>query len=293
MAQYLARMGIPSSFYLLSCHSYYFQRIDSRKRNPELVKLIHALILTGCEIGLHNDAFEYGVKGHEHIKCEIDWLRSKGAKIRGTAAHNNLASYKAENYEVFKERVLFQRKTRLPIGKLSERKLGLTYEGTFTKPKPDLNSNLIEEYISAIPPSVQSKAWMKRYLNENPYHEWLMDYQFWLIGEDEWIISSKHIFKWKVSLEVVIDTIINAPLNTSIVFVLHPDYFQPITIISGYNPKTKSADHEVSKTLKRLIPKRIKRMIKTRNKVQKIHVKITIIGRKIYNLFSFHARGVK
>jgi len=110
-SKHLARLGIPSTFYLLPSSSYYRDYSEHDfARNKNLVNILHQLIISGCEIGLHNDAFEFGKKAPERIKLEINWLRANGAKIRGTVAHNNLASYKAENYEIFKERILFKRK---------------------------------------------------------------------------------------------------------------------------------------------------------------------------------------
>lgn len=283
MARHLARLGISSSFYLLPSTSYYFKSHITRQRSPELLGLLYSLILTGCEIGLHNNAFEYGEDGPKVVKDEIKWLNSVGAHIKGTVAHNTLASYKAENYEIFKERVLFPRKTKQPIGRLSERKLGLTYEGTFTKPSPHLTPDLIEEYVSATPPNVQSEAWMKRYLHENPYHEWLMDYQFWLIGVDQWVITSKETFKWKVGLEDVIKTIKECPPDTNLIFVIHPDYFQKDPLTSNYPASTPSTS-TILKELKKLVPIRIKRLIKSRNKIERINAKFTELRLRLYNL---------
>jgi len=228
MARHLTALGIPSSFYLLPTASYYGMYLEAGfKRKPHLKNLIYGLIVAGCEIGLHNDAFRYGNQAPERVETEIEWLREQGAIIRGTVPHCTLASFGAENYEIFKERVLFKREIKLPLGTLSEEKLGLTYEGTFTTPKPNLTQEAISEYIDHMESSVQSEEWMRRYLSENPYHTWNVDYQFWLIGPDEWIASGKGGFEWRVPLTRVLSIIEGMPTDTRCLLVIHPDYFEP------------------------------------------------------------------
>lgn len=283
MTRHLARLGIPSSFFLLPSNSYYYIDKGTRERSPQLINIIYSLILTGCEIGLHNNAFEYKSSGPQVIKDEIKWLNSIGAKIKGTVAHNTLASYRAENYEIFKERILFKRKTDIPLGSLSETKLGLTYEGTFTRPRSYLSIEIIEKYISAIIPDIQSEAWMRGYLHENPYHECLIDYQYWLIGDNQWIINNKELFKWKVGIEEVIETISKSPLGTTHIFVIHPDYFQIDPITSTPHIEPTSLQHTI-KFIKRLIPQKLKRIIRTKNKPQKINTKLKEIYKRLLTI---------
>jgi len=227
MARYLAMKGIPGSFYLLHSAPYY-----SRETIPSI---IYNLTVFGCEVGLHNDAWKYGTNGPRIIQEEITYLRSLGADIKGTVAHNSLSTYKAANYEVFKEKVLIRRKGCLPLGKLSMKKLGLTYEGTFSKPKPHLTPKDIEKHLT-ITADIQSQEWMDEFLANNPYCDYETYAQFWLIGNDEWAISFNGLLYWKVNLNKALDLIDQLPQKTISIFVIHPNYFEPTNPIGYERP---------------------------------------------------------
>ncbi len=83
----------------------------------------------------------------ENLEQELRWLRSLGVVVRGTLAHNSAPVYGAENFEIFEGRVLWEREVRcengriLPLGKLSEKKLDLSYEGAFAIPKKNFKED--------------------------------------------------------------------------------------------------------------------------------------------------------
>jgi len=240
-ARYLARKGICGSFYFLHTAPYYGDFHEGVFiRNPKLQELIQAYIVAGCEIGIHNDAFGlfkfHQTDGCEALVREIAWLRGVGAVIRGAVAHNSAPVYQAENYEVFREKVLWHRrvildhKIELPIGKLSLKQLDLNYDGTFAKPKQKfdrLKAVRFCEQSDGI--SIRLREWMYTYLIENPCCDWEMDYQFWMIGKDCWVAAGRFqnqiLFEWQVSLDRVLGIISDLPSGTRSVIILHPEYF--------------------------------------------------------------------
>ena len=242
-ARYLARYGICGTFYLLHTAVYYGEFYDGIFiRNPRLVDWVKGFILSGAELGLHNDAlgtqYHMGIDYKDILRTELTWLRSQGATIRGTCAHNSIASYGAENYEVFNNNVLWNRtvtgvkKKNILLGELDSNSLGLAYEGTFAKPKIKINKNLAREFASdCISANIRDKEWMYRYLMNNPCCDWSVDYQAWLLGKDLWVVAGvspdnkNHIFEWNINLDSVIKIIKDIPLGSRLVLVIHPEYF--------------------------------------------------------------------
>ena len=216
MARYLAMKGLPGSFYLLHSASYY---------TPENIpKIVYKMNVHGCEIGLHNDAWYYGDLGPQMVKKEIEYLRSLGAKVKGTVAHNSLSTYTAANYEVFKEKVLLDRESHLPLGKLSMKKLGLTYEGIFSIPKPNVTSQDFLNHLSK-KADIHVEEWMHELLVDNPYCDYETYAQFWLIGKDKWAVAIRGKLHWKIGLTKVLKLAETLSPKTISTFVLHPDYF--------------------------------------------------------------------
>jgi len=216
MARYLAMKGTPGSFYLLHSASYY-----TRENIPQI---IYKMNVAGCEIGLHNDAWAYYEKGPRVVKNELEYLRSLGAQVKGTVAHNSMSTYKAENYEVFKEKVLLDRDNGLPLGKLSMKKLGLTYEGTFTKAKRRVNLKDFSDHLNK-EADIQSEEWMHKFLVDNPYCDYETYAQFWLIGPDKWAVAIRGKLHWQIGLTKVLELTETLPPTTISTFVIHPDYF--------------------------------------------------------------------
>ena len=239
-ARFLAKLGVPGSFYILHTNPYYGNFYGNHfVRNPDMADWIRGLIVAGFEIGIHNDALhvflEYGLNGIEALTKEIAWCRSNGAVIKGTVAHNSGPLYGAENYEIFSEKLLWKRKLHsangntIPLGSLSMSNLNLTYEGCFARPKKKIN---IEEakifFQDKQASSVRSKEWMKKYLLDNPACDWELDFQFWLTGKDTWIIAGKkgnrELFEWEVGIVKTIEILKNLPLGSRTSIVLHPAY---------------------------------------------------------------------
>ena len=241
-ARYLASKGICGSFYLLHTSSYYGSYEKGVLiRSPMMTELVIRFIITGCELGLHNDAFGvytvHGGNGAECIKKELTWLKSLGVNVKGTVAHNSAPVYCAENYEIFKERILWDRIVKsqggitLPLGELSEKNLDLKYEGVFGGPKKNLNLEKALKFVSnSSDANIRSETWMRKYLIDNPYCDWLVDYQFWLLGKDTWVaagsFNNEVLFEWDINSERLIDIIKDLPENTRSILLIHPDYFE-------------------------------------------------------------------
>lgn len=234
-ARYLARVGIPGSFFLLHTSPYYgtFQQ-QMFVRSPLMQNWVRELVLAGCEIGLHNDALgvylHHGLNGAQVVANELAWLRDQGAVVKGTVAHNSGPAYGAENSEIFDQRVLWKRTVRkngkrLPLGVLSELELGLTYEGTYVRPKltrdPNLAAAFLEDVGSA---STLSESWMRSFLHSNPTLDYLLDFQFWLLGIDKWAITGPNFFLWDANLDCVLAELEKLPKGSRAVLVIHPEY---------------------------------------------------------------------
>lgn len=237
-AHYLARQGVVGSFFLLHTALYYGSFHGALfVRNPEVARWVEALIVAGCEIGLHNDALgahlRPGVDGVRAMVTEIRWLRSLGARITGTVGHNSAPSYGAENSEVFAGRRLWPRDARSPDGRplpletVCEDDLELRYEGTYARAKAPPDVEAADDFCRAREEAgVRNEPWMRRYLLDNPCCEWASDFQFWLIGRDEWVVAGRSegetVFDWKVGLEQVIERVGRLPAGSRSVFVVHP-----------------------------------------------------------------------
>lgn len=239
-ARHLARVGANGSFYLLHTSPYYADLVEGIVvRNAELVHWIRGLIVAGCEIGLHNDALSvearWGLDGVAALRDELAWLRSQGAVIRGTVAHNSGPVFGAENYEVFAGRVLWRRKVvcgngrRLPLGKVAEASLGLSYEGTFAAPKPKPDKSAAKAFFSDLAAAdIRSEQWMRTYLLNNPACDWKVDVQCWLLAKDMWVVAGRYgsaeVFEWNIGLEDLLNIVKELPLGTKAMMVVHPEY---------------------------------------------------------------------
>ncbi len=239
-SRYLARVGLSASFYLLHTAQYYglFEK-NIFIRNPMVRQWIQEIIIAGSEIGIHNDIlgcyFHHKVNGLQAFKAELEWMRGCGAKITGTTAHNTFLSYDAENYEIFKEHLLFKRNWRTRhkshLAQISKKDVGLEYEGTFGIAKQHYNMKEIKKYKKLYSSAgLCSNEWTSKFLLDNPVNDWSVDYQVWLVGKNKWIFSGNigrdNFFEFEISLVRVIEIIKNKiKKNSKILFVLHPEYF--------------------------------------------------------------------
>jgi hypothetical protein len=149
-AELEARHGVRSTYYILHTGPYY-GRFDQGvfRRHGCMAILYRAIQTLGHEIALHTDGLgvyqQHGIDGAEALRMELEWLRSEGLDVVGTAAHNSASVYGAENYAIFKGRntklpegVAFPpeagksgrrpRTEGTPLEVLDEAELGLTYE---------------------------------------------------------------------------------------------------------------------------------------------------------------------
>ncbi len=238
MARYGARVGVASSYYLLPTALYYgAYQSDLLVRSPDLPQLIQDLIVTGCEIGLHNDVMHIAattdIDPVAALWTELFWLRSHGANVQGTVGHNSIVVYGVENSEVFKNRVLWDREVKdqkgrpFPLGLVDETSFGLLYEGTFAKVSEATDIHQAEAFSKdAENASIRQKSWMKTYLTENPCHDWDIDLQVWAIGQDRWVVGGGDTFIWDVPLAQVLEVVTESEVGSEILIVLHPEYFR-------------------------------------------------------------------
>lgn len=237
LARWNARQGIPSTFYILHTAAYYARYENGRIiRNPELKDWVEDFLVSGCELGLHNDAFrvygEWGMDGAEALITELSWLRGQGARISGTAAHNSFPVYGAENFEIFKNRPVWDRPSfswrdrEIPLGVLDEKKLSLTYEANH--PRPHDTPRETESFAwrqTTHDRAAQDPAWMKTYLLQNPYCAWGSDLTLWLTAANRWAVARRtprEAFLWHAGLEEAIDVLKEMPPGARISLILHP-----------------------------------------------------------------------
>ena len=239
-ARYLARVGKSGSFYLLHTSPYYAECYnDVVVRNPALIHWIHGFIVSGCEVGLHNDAHGvqklWGLDGITAIREELSWLRSQGLNIRGTVAHNSGPAYGTENYEIFEGRGLWKRKSLspqtvlYPYEALNEAELGLSYEGTFAIPKAELDTVTATEFFANLAEAdIRCENWMRTYLLQNPACDWNVDVQCWLLGKDMWVVAGwveeVSLFEWNIGLDQLVRLLRDLPTGLRVMLVVHPEY---------------------------------------------------------------------
>lgn len=242
MARYNARFGICGSFYILHTAYYYGTMCKGVfLRNPLLKEWLLGFIVAGCEIGLHIDPFslyiDYRVDGANGVCQELKWLRTQGAKVFGTVAHNSFPAYGAENFEIFRGRTICNRSSfkkdgiKVPLGILDEKRLGLSYEGNYAKVSASLSHERANDWLNSTTAyAAQSEEWMRTYLFENPYCQWGPDVIIWPVSGDKWSIAAKPLgsmpfFKWKISVEETLSVLKSMPSGTRTSVVFHPIYF--------------------------------------------------------------------
>jgi len=93
------KYGIKATYFILSTAKYYGSTsYRSFKRNDELIYFLKKIQDSfGHEIGFHNDLVTlqvvYGMDPRKFLKNELNWLRSNGISIYGTAAHGSPFCY--------------------------------------------------------------------------------------------------------------------------------------------------------------------------------------------------------
>ena len=103
-AKELKRRGLEGTFFLLHT-SYYYGYFDQGvfRRQPALEEILDEYVITGSEVGLHNDALgiylDHGIDGRMALETELAWI-GKRFRVLGTTAHNSANLYGAENFEI-------------------------------------------------------------------------------------------------------------------------------------------------------------------------------------------------
>lgn len=239
-ARYLARKGLPGSFYLLHTSHYYgmiengvFYRFDGLK------KFVADFIAAGCEIGLHTDPLllycAHKIDGAQAVKAEIKWLRSLGTKISGTVAHNSAPVFGAENFEVFVKKASAGRKAfsykgkAFPLQRLNEKKLLLTYEGNYPILPARLDASKVAAYIDVAhqPDCVRKADWQRFYFLDNPFFARRYEVDIWLLAQDKWLIANRSRggeLLWPVNTQEMLEYLDGLDHKTRIVISVHPEY---------------------------------------------------------------------
>ena len=240
VARALNAAGLTGSFYVLHTANYYGTWTDGVfRRTDEIAPMLRQIQDDfDCEVGLHNDALwvyqQNGVDGAQAVTAELAWLRSEGLAISGTAAHNSAPLYGAENFEVWRGRAAFNRRTLafedrlIPLQSLDEGALGLEYEANYPTPARR-DSPRLREYLAGSPAdAVRNREWMRTYLLENPHTRWGAHYNIWLIGADRWVIAGRRWFRsqfvWDATLLDVQRFLERLTPPCRVVLHIHPVY---------------------------------------------------------------------
>lgn len=249
-ARFLTSNRICGSFYLLHTSPYYGDFYGPHfLRNPNLKDWIAAFVTAGSELGVHNDCLhifeKHNLNGAQALVTEIAWLRAVGANIRGTVAHNSGPIYGAENFEIFSHLKLWSRPLltnngkHIPLGCLSANELHLDYEGTFSVPKREIDRALASHFFANPSISdVRSPTWMGAYLLDNPACDSKIDFQFWLVNNNCWVIAGRYedrrIFEFGVPISKMLSVLVELPKGSKSIMVLHPEYFRDIGRPNGF-----------------------------------------------------------
>ncbi len=152
MAELERAHGIPTTYYVLHTGFYYGMFADGIFHRHEcMAPLYRDLQDKGHEVSLHTDPLfiyqDHRMDGAAAVVQEIEWLRSHGIRVPGSAAHNHTSVYGAQNFEIFRGRFRFfsapsgvappavdedevvHNGKWAPLHVLDESALGLSYEG--------------------------------------------------------------------------------------------------------------------------------------------------------------------
>lgn len=238
-ARYLAKKGVPGSFFLLHT-SHYYGALEKKVfyRFSGLESFVTELLATGVELGLHTDPLSlycnHHLNGTQAIKTEILWLRSLGVNVSGTVAHNSAPVFGAENFEIFqgrsvggRKRFLYQGK-RWPLQTLNERKLGLFYEGNYPYLPSLLDGHKVNDYFAlSTNGCLRKRVWQYYYFIDNPFFRRAYDEDIWLLGNDSWVIASRDATLGKlmfVNTDGLLAYLGEISAEKRIVISVHPEY---------------------------------------------------------------------
>jgi hypothetical protein len=239
-ARRLASLGLAGTFFVLHS-SHYYARVERDStggvkvvRHHGFARLLDELLATGQEVGLHNDAlgyaFDHGVEGAALLVADIDWLRERGATVRGTVAHNSAAVYGAECFEIFRglaagnRREVIYRERHIPLQVLDPADLSLTYEGNFPKPRARIDPQAMAELQDLSGDPLRRPAWQRLYFGAHPVFERGYEYDLWLIGPDQWLFAGNGEVRFPLNFRAAMQCLETLPEGTRCVVTIHPIY---------------------------------------------------------------------
>jgi Methyltransferase domain len=238
-ARFLADQKIPGAFFILHT-SHYYGVFNSAKGSSQFTRhsgfrrFLDQLLETGCEIGIHNDAlgviFDHGGNGTKVFVEELAWLRSCGAVVTGSAAHNSATVYGAEGFEIFKGLTAGQRGVAhwrgqsVNLQTLNMTELGLEYEANHPILRKHLDLGKMRNISSAVGDAIRQAEWQRCYFVDHPVFERGYDYDAWLIGEDAWVLAGKGDVRFPVTLDGLVQALDDLPPCSRIVLSIHPIY---------------------------------------------------------------------
>lgn len=243
-ARICAAMGQPAAFYLLHTSHYYgaFRAAPADTQSNELEyvrhhgfsEVLHELMGTGVEIGLHNDALgvylDHGGDGQAALREELTWLRRQGVDVRGTAAHNSAAVYGGECFEIFaglaveNRRTLHWRERTIPLQTLDMTGLGLAYEANHPRPRSSLDPALLRRISTIDGDVLRQPEWQRVYFVDHPVFTRGYGYDAWLIGRDMWLLSGAGTVRFPLNRTTLIEAVGQLPPEATLVISIHPDY---------------------------------------------------------------------
>lgn len=240
----LSERGLKGSFYLLHTSHYYgkFHDQDGQLmfvRHRGLENIVSELIRTGQDIGIHNDAlgivFDHGGNGAQCLNDEIIYLRSLGIDVTGSAAHNSTAVYGAECFEIFRGLSVGNREIIHWRGKSADLQivemddLGLRYEANHPIPRPQLDLQGVIDISRKMEDPLRNPDWQRRYFVTHPVFERGYDFDAWLVGVDQWILSGKGECHFPLKKSELVEAMKAIDEPVSIVFSIHPIYVSGAT----------------------------------------------------------------
>jgi len=237
LATALARRAIPGWFFLLHTAAYYgvFSPRGIFVRQPGFPPYLADLVATGQEIGIHNDAlkvYALGIDGVGALRSEIRWLRRHGASVRASVAHNSAPVFGAENFEIFEDLCLAERKQlelcerMVPLGTVSAQALGLMFEANHARLATALDAKAWTAFLNLrVDDPIRNPIWLRPYFLENPVFTRGYDTDIWLTGNNAWVIACRrnNCLQSAVTHDGVIEYL-ERSTGDRIVINIHPDY---------------------------------------------------------------------
>ena len=241
-AEWLRELGIPGAFYLLHTAMYYGAFLSGQFwRHSGLSVMVEKLLMTGREVGIHNDALgvciNERVDGAQALSTEIEWLRSCGATVHGTTPHNSALSYSAENFEIFKGMSFMERKSsvhkgnRVRLQAVSPACVGIRYDGTHPKLKTTCDPLYIKDYLSYDPSQdlIRNERWLNLFMLHNPLYLPGFEVSIWVLGRNKWMFArhwpeKERVLEYPLTTDEMLLRFKRLDGGVCVQFNIHPEY---------------------------------------------------------------------